>query len=174
LRVRNVRIPKDKHGLVIGKKGANIARIKETYGVSINVPDQSDPTDIIVLRGTSKEALDEAKYDLLQLLQKDGRGGAGRGRGRGSNRDFREGGNRESGGNRDFREGGGNREFREGGGNREFREGGGNREFREGGGRYNRGYGKDNDQESKSARSKQPKPPQKINLNDANEWPAFG
>jgi len=160
LRVRNVRIPKDKHGLVIGKKGANIARIKETYGVSINVPDQSDPTDIIVLRGTSKEALDEAKYDLLQLLQKDGRGGAGRGRGRG--------------GNRDFREGGGNREFREGGGNREFREGGGNREFREGGGRYNRGYGKDNDQESKSARSKQPKPPQKINLNDANEWPAFG
>jgi len=145
LRERNVKIPKDKHGLVIGKKGANITRIKETYGVSITVPDQSDPKDIITLRGTSKEALDEAKYELLQLLQKDGRGGAGRGRGRGgrdNNRDPRESGGRD----RDFRE--------------------------SGGGRYNR-FGKDNEQESKPAKSKQPKPPQKINLNDANEWPAF-
>jgi len=68
MRERNVRIPKDKHGLIIGKKGQNIERIKATYGVSITVPPADDPKDIITLKGTSKEALEEAKYEILQFF----------------------------------------------------------------------------------------------------------
>jgi len=131
MRERNVRIPKDKHGLIIGKGGQNIERIKATYGVSITVPPADDPKDIITLKGTSKEALEEAKYEILQFLQ-DGRG-AGRGRG---------GGGRSQGG----------------------------------GSKFNRFGSRDqSEKETKIEKSKSvPKPPQKINLNDANEWPAFG
>jgi len=137
---RHVRIPKDKHGLIIGKKGANIERIKTTYGVHIIVPPENDPKDIITLRGPSKEKLDEAKYEILQFLQ-DGRG-SGRGRGRGRDRDG------------------------DGGGG-----GGGGGVNRSGGGKYRREQQQEPEQPTKPAT---PKGPQKINLNDANEWPAFG
>jgi len=139
---RNVRIPKDKHGLIIGKKGANIERIKTTYGVNIIVPPENDPKDIITLRGPSKEKLDEAKYEILQFLQ-DGRG-SGRGRGRGRDRD--RDGDRDGGG-------------------------GGGGVNRSGGGKYRREQQQEPEQPTKPVT---PKGPQKINLNDANEWPAFG
>jgi len=131
---RIVRVPKDKHGLIIGKKGANIERIKTTYGVHIIVPAENDPRDIITLRGPSKEKLEEAKFEILQFLQ-DGRGsGRSRGRGRG------------------------------GAG------GGGGRS--QGGSKYRREQQQEPEQ-PKPTKSV-PKAPQKINLEDANEWPAFG
>jgi predicted RNA-binding protein YlqC (UPF0109 family) len=138
MKERNVRIPKDKHGLVIGKKGANIERIKTTYGVSVIVPDHNDESDIIRIKGTSKEALEDAKYDILQLLRGPGGGAGGTGgRGRGG------------------------------------RGGGGNRPSGPGGSGGNRRYGREEDQAEKKAPAK-PKVPQKINLDDAKDWPAFG
>jgi len=76
-----VPIPKDKHGLVIGKEGANLTRLQNKYGVTVIIPHRSDPKDIITLRGPNKESLNDAKYDIFQTLR-DPRG-AGRGRGRG-------------------------------------------------------------------------------------------
>jgi len=135
---RNVRIPKDKHGQIIGKKGENIERIKNTYGVTVFIPDRNDQSDIITIKGNNKEALEDAKYDILQLLR-DGRGGTG-GRGRGG----RGAGGRGPGGPGGPSGSGGNRR-----------------------------YGREEDQEEKKAPAK-PKVPQKINLNDAKDWPAFG
>jgi len=134
---RNVRIPKDKHGQIIGKKGENIERIKNTYGVTVFIPDRNDQSDIITIKGNNKEALEDAKYDILQLLR-DGRGGTG-GRGRGGR--GAGGGGRGPGG--------------------------------PSGSGGNRRYGREEDQEEKKAPAK-PKVPQKINLNDAKDWPAFG
>jgi len=139
MKEKYVKIPKDKHGLVIGKKGANIERIKTTYGVHIIVPPHDDPKEIITLRGPSKEKLEEAKFEILQFLQ-DGRGG-GRGRGRGRN---------DNGGG-----------------------GGGAGRSQGGGGKYRRDQQQEPDQPNPTKPSS-PKGPQKINLNDANEWPAFG
>jgi predicted RNA-binding protein YlqC (UPF0109 family) len=128
---RKVRIPKDKHGLIIGKKGANIENIKKTYGVSINIPAENDPNEIIILQGSSKEKLDDAKFEILKFIQ-GGRGGGG-GRGRG---------------------------------------GGGGRGRMGGSGGYR--YSRDPQPEEPPKPSKPvPKLPQKINLNDANEWPSF-
>jgi len=76
-----VRVPKDKHGLVIGKEGANLTRLQETYGVTVIIPYKNDPKDLITLRGYNKESLNEAKIDILNTF-KDPRA-AGRGRGRG-------------------------------------------------------------------------------------------
>jgi transcription antitermination factor NusA-like protein len=129
MKERRVKVPKDKHGLIIGKKGANIENIKKTYGVSIIIPPESDPSELIVLQGISKEKLDEAKFEILKFVQGGrGRGGGGGGGGRG-----RMGGS--SG-----------------------------------------GYRRDRDpqpEEPPKPSKPTPKPPQKINLNDANEWPAF-
>jgi len=136
---RNVRIPKDKHGIIIGKKGENIERIKNTYGVTVFIPDRNEQSDIITIKGNNKEALEDAKYDILQLLR-DGRSGTG-GRGRGG---------RGAGGGRGPGGPGG-----------------------PGGSGGNRRYGRDDDQDEKKAPAK-PKVPQKINLNDAKDWPAFG
>jgi transcription antitermination factor NusA-like protein len=110
MKERNVRIPKDKHGLVIGKKGANIERIKTTYGVSVFVPDLTDQSDTITIKGTSKEALEDAKYDILQILRGGGTGVGPGGRGRGGRGGA--GGNRGPGGM-----GGGRRYGREEGDN---------------------------------------------------------
>jgi predicted RNA-binding protein YlqC (UPF0109 family) len=140
-----IRFPKDKHGLVIGKNGANIERLKADYDVTIIVPPIAEKKDLITLRGTSLEALKEAKFDILQLLQ-DGQRGRGRGRGRG--------GRGRAPGQPDKPDKPYNSERPE-------------RQPR---------YRREEEEQEKEEKPK-PKPrPQslKINLNDANDWPAFG
>jgi len=118
-----VSVPKDKHGYIVGKDRANINRIEQTYGVTVHIPPKNDPKAKIILRGTNKESLDEAKYDIIQTLQ-----GRGRGRGTGGPR-------RESGGDR---------------------------------------YRRDQEETDPKPVVVKQKKQQPLNLNDANEWPAFG
>jgi len=57
------------HRHIIGKAGANISRIKNETGTSINIPSDTDNSDVIRIEG-SPEGVAAAKAEILQMAGK--------------------------------------------------------------------------------------------------------
>lgn len=57
------------HRHIIGKAGANVARIKNETGVSIRVPSDTDASSIIRIEG-SPEGVARAKQELMEMVNK--------------------------------------------------------------------------------------------------------
>eukprot|EP01097_Dermamoeba_algensis_P012140 TRINITY_DN98_c0_g1_i6.p1 TRINITY_DN98_c0_g1~~TRINITY_DN98_c0_g1_i6.p1 ORF type:complete len:390 (-),score=120.83 TRINITY_DN98_c0_g1_i6:815-1984(-) len=66
----SVYVAKEKHGLVIGKKGATIEDIKKNSGAIIEVPKPGSNSDQVVIKGRP-EAVEKAKELITKLTRKN-------------------------------------------------------------------------------------------------------
>jgi len=88
-------IPRDKHGLIIGKAGKTIKALREELGVEIIIPPQNSHDSNIVVKGESTDDVDAAVKQIYSIIQSNNNSGGGRGRGRGDNfHNYGEGGGR--------------------------------------------------------------------------------
>lgn len=64
-----IKVEQKWHRHIIGKNGSNISRIKTDTGTSINIPSDTDKSDIIRIEG-SPEGVAAAKQTILHMASK--------------------------------------------------------------------------------------------------------
>lgn len=64
-----IKVEQKWHRHIIGKNGSNISRIKTDTGTSINIPSDTDKSDIIRIEG-SPEGVAAAKHTILHMASK--------------------------------------------------------------------------------------------------------
>ena len=64
-----IKVEQKWHRHIIGKNGSNISRIKTDTGTSINIPSDTDKSDIIRIEG-SPEGVEAAKHTILHMASK--------------------------------------------------------------------------------------------------------
>lgn len=65
----DIKVDQKWHRHIIGKSGANITKIKNTTGTSINIPSDNEKSDIIRIEG-SPEGVAAAKQEILHMASK--------------------------------------------------------------------------------------------------------
>eukprot|EP01090_Pellita_catalonica_P022928 TRINITY_DN911_c0_g1_i2.p2 TRINITY_DN911_c0_g1~~TRINITY_DN911_c0_g1_i2.p2 ORF type:complete len:246 (+),score=60.00 TRINITY_DN911_c0_g1_i2:42-779(+) len=71
LQTKEISVPKDKHGLIIGRGGSTLKRISRDTGVEINVPKQQNKKDTITLSGDEDE-IAKAEAIIMKMLKREG------------------------------------------------------------------------------------------------------
>ena len=61
---KSVRVPKEHHKLILGKKGARLQSLEASTGTKISVPNASDLSELITIVG-SREGIDRASADIV-------------------------------------------------------------------------------------------------------------
>lgn len=64
--VKQINIPKEHHGLILGKRGDRLKEIEKQSATKINVPNISDESDIITISGP-KEGVEKAEHEIRTM-----------------------------------------------------------------------------------------------------------
>lgn len=65
----DVKVDQKWHRHIIGKAGSNITKIKNATGTSINIPSDTEKSDVIRIEG-SPEGVAAAKHEILSMASK--------------------------------------------------------------------------------------------------------
>lgn len=64
--VKQINIPKEHHGLILGKRGERLKEIEKQSATKINVPSISEESDIITISGP-KEGVEKAEHEIRTM-----------------------------------------------------------------------------------------------------------
>ncbi|XP_067631497.1 vigilin isoform X2 [Eurosta solidaginis] len=63
---KQVSIPKEHHGVILGRRGDRLRELEKITATRINIPSQTEESDVITILGT-KEGIEKAEQEIRQL-----------------------------------------------------------------------------------------------------------
>lgn len=64
--IKHINIPKEHHGMILGKRGERLREIEKQSATKINVPNISEESDIITISGP-KEGVEKAEHEICTM-----------------------------------------------------------------------------------------------------------